>query len=86
MHGRNADTWNVRGGSASDRFDYLYSREELAEWVEPLRELSQTAEEAYVLFNNNRWSRTARGEIAAQAPANGDALGELLAHKGVPTR
>ena len=40
MHGRNAGTWNVRGGSASDRFDYLYSEEELREWVEPLRELS----------------------------------------------
>ena len=29
LHGRNADTWNVRGGSASERFDYLYSEEEL---------------------------------------------------------
>jgi uncharacterized protein YecE (DUF72 family) len=86
MHGRNADTWNVRGGSASERFDYLYSDEELAEWVEPLRELGEATEEVYVLFNNNRWSRTARGEIAAQAPANADALRELLAHKGVPTR
>ena len=35
LHGRNAATWNVRGGSASDRFDYLYTREELSEWVEP---------------------------------------------------
>jgi uncharacterized protein YecE (DUF72 family) len=86
MHGRNADTWNVRGGSASDRFDYLYSREELAEWVGPLRELSEAAEEAYVLFNNNRWSRTERGEIMAQAPANADTLRELLNGEGVPTR
>ena len=29
IHGRNAGTWNARGGSASDRFDYLYSNEEL---------------------------------------------------------
>ena len=29
FHGRNADTWNKRGGSASERFDYLYSDEEL---------------------------------------------------------
>jgi uncharacterized protein YecE (DUF72 family) len=86
MHGRNAETWNVRGGSASDRFDYLYSREELAEWVEPLREVSDTAEEAYVLFNNNRWSRSPRGKIMAQAPANADALRQLLDGKGVPTR
>ena len=29
FHGRNAETWNKRGGSASERFDYLYSEEEL---------------------------------------------------------
>jgi uncharacterized protein YecE (DUF72 family) len=85
MHGRNAETWNVRGGSASDRFDYLYSREELAEWVAPLREVSEAAEEAYVLFNNNRWNRTPKGEIVAQAPANALSLRQLLADEGVPT-
>ena len=26
MHGRNAETWNSRGKSAAERFDYLYSR------------------------------------------------------------
>ena len=35
FHGRNAQTWNIRGGSAADRFDWMYSDEELAEWVEP---------------------------------------------------
>jgi len=53
MHGRNAETWNVRGRSAAERFDYLYPEEELTEWVDPLKELSQQAEEAYVLLNNN---------------------------------
>jgi uncharacterized protein YecE (DUF72 family) len=85
MHGRNAGTWNVRGGSASDRFDYLYSEDELREWAGPLRELAGGAEEVYVLFNNNRWSRTARGELAAQAPANALALQGILAESGVPT-
>jgi uncharacterized protein YecE (DUF72 family) len=87
MHGRNAKTWNIRGGSASERFDYLYSTEELHEWVEPLRDLSERAEEAYVLFNNNRWSRARgnSGELVAQAPTNADALRELLYEKGIPT-
>ena len=85
MHGRNAGTWNVRGGSASDRFDYLYSEDELREWAGPLRELAESAEEVYVLFNNNRWSRTANGELAAQAPANALALQGILAASGVPT-
>ena len=78
MHGRNAGTWNVRGGSAAERFDYLYPEEELAEWVGPLGELSQQAEEAYVLFNNNNRSRVGGREVA-QAPTNAEMLRDLLA-------
>ena len=85
MHGRNAGTWNARGGSASDRFDYLYSEDELREWTGPLGELAESAEEVYVLFNNNRWSRAAQGELAAQAPANALTLQGILDESGVPT-
>jgi uncharacterized protein YecE (DUF72 family) len=74
----------VRGGSASDRFDYLYSPEELREWAAPLREVSESAEEAYVLFNNNRWSRRSDGELAAQAPTNAAALRQILDEEGIP--
>ena len=83
MHGRNAETWNVRGGSAAERFDYLYSEEELAEWVDPLRELSSQAQEAYVVFNNNNRSRVGGREVA-QAPTNAEMLRKLLARERVP--
>ncbi|MFD0669598.1 DUF72 domain-containing protein [Ramlibacter sp. MAHUQ-53] len=54
LHGRNAATWNVQGASAaSDRFNYLYSHEELAGLVPPLREVAALARRAHVLFNNN---------------------------------
>ena len=53
FHGRNLDTWNKRGGSAAERFDYLYSDEELAEWVPTLQQLAGEAREAYAFFNNN---------------------------------
>ena len=53
FHGRNLGTWNKRGGSAAERFDYLYSDEELGEWVGPLRELAGQSEQAYAFFNNN---------------------------------
>jgi uncharacterized protein YecE (DUF72 family) len=83
MHGRNAETWNVRGRSAAERFDYLYPEEELTEWVDPLKELSQQAEEAYVLLNNNNRSRVGGREVA-QAPTNAEMLRDLLAKNGVP--
>ncbi len=88
FHGRNAKTWNVRGGSAAERFDYLYPREELEEWVEPLRELTEEAENVYALVNTNNRSHvpTPLGdeEIVVQGPANADALRAVLAEAGVP--
>jgi uncharacterized protein YecE (DUF72 family) len=84
FHGRNAETWNKRGGSASERFDYLYSEEELAEWVGPLRELSEQAEQAYAFFNNNATSPDGQGGRMAQAAANAKALQQLLEAQKVP--
>ena len=84
FHGRNADTWNVRGGSASERFDYLYSDGELEEWVGPLRELAGQAEQAYAFFNNNATSPDGRGGRMAQAAANAKELQRLLQAANVP--
>lgn len=66
MHGRNADTWYKKGGTAADRFDYLYSTEELEEWIEPIKRLAEDADETFVMFNNNRYDYAQRNaaEIA----------------------
>jgi len=79
FHGRNAGTWNVRGGSAAQRFDYLYAEDELREWVPPLRELAAEAEEAYAFFNNNNQTNG-----VAQAPAGAQLLRKLLDEEKVP--
>jgi uncharacterized protein YecE (DUF72 family) len=54
FHGRNWRTWNIKGTTSADRFDWMYSSEELGEWVEPLAELAGQADEVYALFNNNK--------------------------------
>ena len=79
FHGRNAATWNVRGGGAAARFDHLYTEDELSEWVEPLRELASGAEQAYAFFNNNNQTNG-----VAQAPAGAELLRRLLEEQGVP--
>jgi uncharacterized protein YecE (DUF72 family) len=81
FHGRNAATWNARGGGAAQRFDYLYEEGELREWVEPLRELagSAGAEEVYAFFNNNNQTNG-----VAQAPAGAVLLRRLLDEENVP--
>jgi uncharacterized protein YecE (DUF72 family) len=80
FHGRNAGTWNVRGGSAAQRFDYLYDEDELRGWAEPLRELSGAAESAYAFFNNNNQT-----DGVAQATAGAALLRKLLDEESVPT-
>jgi uncharacterized protein YecE (DUF72 family) len=86
FHGRNLGTWNKRGGGAAERFDYLYREDELAEWVEPLRELSGQAEQAYALFNNNASSPDPGAELGrmAQAATNAVELRRLLDAAGIP--
>ena len=92
FHGRNAETWNKRVRSASERFDYLYSEEELREWVAPLEELAARAETVYAMFNNNGRSTIpspvlgdhAEGETVAQAPVNAQMLKRLLQDAKLP--
>ena len=54
FHGRNAKTWNIKAEKSSERFNWMYAEEELAEWVDDLGRLAQEADEVYALFNNNR--------------------------------
>jgi len=54
FHGRNVKTWNIKAEKSSERFDWMYAAEELAEWVPELARLAGDAEEVYAMFNNNR--------------------------------
>ncbi len=60
FHGRNWRTWNLKGKTSAERFDWLYDRKELEDWVEPLAELAGEAEEVYAMFNNNRYDYAPR--------------------------
>lgn len=54
LHGRNADTWNVKGaGDSSERFNYDYGEPELAEVAGQARRLDTEALATHVVFNNN---------------------------------
>jgi uncharacterized protein YecE (DUF72 family) len=52
LHGRNKDTWLKKGIETSLRYKYLYSDEELKNFVPPVKELSRKASKVYVMFNN----------------------------------
>ena len=75
FHGRNEKTWNIRAEKSSERFDWMYSEEELAEWVDKLDRLSSDADEVYALFNNNRDDFAPRSAVILRG---------LLDEAGVP--
>ena len=54
LHGRNRDTWEKKGlAAASDRFNYLYTGDELNELAQPIRSLAENAHTVHVLLNTN---------------------------------
>jgi uncharacterized protein YecE (DUF72 family) len=52
FHGRADSTWRARNVTAAERFRYLYSEAELAEWVPRTRRLAQLASRVHLLMNN----------------------------------
>jgi uncharacterized protein YecE (DUF72 family) len=86
FHGRNLGTWNKRGGSAAERFDYLYSDEELEELVPTLAELAQQSERAFAFFNNNASSEDPENPLGriSQAATNAQQLRRLLDVNRIP--
>lgn len=52
FHGRRVETWEATGIPVVERFRYLYSEDELAEWVPRIREAAEEAREMHILMNN----------------------------------
>jgi len=68
FHGRNKHRW-WQHEVASERYDYLYSQTELAEWTDKIRRLADEVEKTYVFFNNCH---------AGQAASNASQMMDLL--------
>lgn len=52
FHGRNAAKW-WQHEQAYERYDYTYTKEELAEWTPKLRKLNEAAETVFAFANNH---------------------------------
>lgn len=72
FHGRNAKEW-WHHEEAYQRYNYLYSEDELSEWVPKVNELDDKARKTYVFFNNHY-----RGQSASNAQLFARMLGLQL--------
>lgn len=62
LHGRNYQNWFREEADVVERYDYLYSRDELQPWVERIREVAAKAKQTFVIANNH-----ARGQSLVNA-------------------
>ncbi len=53
VHGRNAEHWFVKNDDASERYDYLYTLDELIPWAKRIRKIAGKTEVVYVIANNH---------------------------------
>ena len=51
LHGRNAKAWFSRNAGRDEKYDYLYSLEELKDWVDSIRGME--ADRIFVVTNNH---------------------------------
>src|SRR3954463_537178 len=62
LHGRNYQNWFREEANVMERYDYLYSRDELDPWIDRIKEVSDKAKQTFVIANNH-----ARGQSLVNA-------------------
>ena len=69
LHGRNYDSWWDSSRESWERYDYLYSESELAEWLPKVEVMSESSDRTYIIFNNH---------YKGQAPTNARTFEKML--------
>ncbi|MGC9529449.1 MAG: DUF72 domain-containing protein [Candidatus Bipolaricaulaceae bacterium] len=69
FHGRNAAKW-WEHETPGERYDYLYSEEELAEWVPEIERSAQRAELTFIFMNNCHRGKSAINAVQLQRRLN----------------
>jgi len=59
FHGRNSRSW-WKSEQAYQRYDYIYSQEELAEWIPKAEEIADKTKKMFVYFNNHYKAKAAK--------------------------
>ena len=74
VHGRNYKEWFRESANVRERYDYLYSPDELAPWASRVEQIAARADDVYVLTNNHNLGK---------AGVNALQLKSMLTHQKV---
>ncbi|MGA8618750.1 MAG: DUF72 domain-containing protein [Candidatus Sulfotelmatobacter sp.] len=70
LHGRNYEQW-FDSDNRNDRYNYLYSAQELAGWKERINRVAERAQTTYVITNNHFESKAGVNAIELKAMISG---------------
>ncbi len=59
LHGRNYGKWWRQERAAHERYDYLYSAQELTEWLPRVAAVDEQAQQTFIFFNNHHLGKAA---------------------------
>lgn len=75
LHGRNYQNWFREKAPRDERYNYLYSHDELEPWLKRIKEVSKQTRETYVITNNH---------FRGQAVVNAVEIEAALMEQSVP--
>ncbi len=83
LHGRNYRMWFSAKADVRERYDYLYSLNELEPWIERIKTVGQKAKETYAVSNNHNLGKAVVNGLEIASVLRGtqvNAPGTLVEH------
>jgi uncharacterized protein YecE (DUF72 family) len=74
LHGRNTKDWFRDGAGRDARYNYLYSKGELKEWVERIKKLGTKSGKVFVITNNHYRGQAMANALQIKNMITGDKL------------
>jgi len=72
FHGRNYEKWFASGDDPAERYNYIYNDQELAPWVEKIREMLEKKIDTYVITNNHWQGKAAHTALMIKNKVTGE--------------
>ena len=74
LHGRNYSNWFKQGAGRDARYDYLYQKDELGEWVDRIKELGTKSDKVFVITNNHYRGQALTNALQIKNMISGESL------------
>ena len=72
LHGRNRDNWFREDAETFERYDYLYTDEELDPWIARIREIAGDSEVTFAITNNHYRGQAVTNAVQIRAALLGE--------------